>query len=127
MKTTKRMVRVGLLGTLVLGGSAAVVAAQSKALAIDSVPKRQLADTIRKAPADQVFVFHGESMTKSEIVAKAKENHARFVVHLETARVKMGEAGKSTADRIARTTAARKADLDAANVKARADLAAAVR
>jgi hypothetical protein len=127
MKTTQRMIRIGLLGTLVLGGSAAMVAAQSKALAIDNVPKRQLADTIRKAPADQVFVFHGASMTKSEIVAKAKQNHALFVAHLETARGKMGEVGRSTADRIARTTAARKAELDAANVKARAELAAAAR
>jgi hypothetical protein len=127
LTATERIVGIVLLGTLSLGGSTALVAAQSKALAIDDVPKRQLADTIREAPANQIFVFHGERMTKSEIVAKARENHARFVAHLEAARGKIGEVGRTTADRIAGTTAARKAELDAANVKASADLAAAAR
>jgi hypothetical protein len=118
--TIRHIVRLAGIGALLLGGWTATAAAQSKVLTLDGVPKRQAEDTLRKAPADQVFELNGTRITKAEVLAKAQANHERFAAEDAAARTRMSALGKGTADRIAKSYAARQAELDAENAKGNA-------
>ena len=102
-------------------GSAGTFAAQSNLVTLDNVPKKQLLETIQKAPRDQVFVVRGKRMTKQDIANEAKAVHDQFVAQLPAIRIKMAELHKKSTDWVAQRLAAQKAELDAVNAKVRAD------
>jgi hypothetical protein len=123
---TKRIVWIAGVGMLLLGGWAASAAAQPKVLTLDNVPKKQVGEAFQKAPADQVFEFKGSRMTKAEVIAKAKANHEKFAADDAAARTRMSAKSQGTADRIAKSYAARQAELDAENAKGNAAVAAGI-
>ena len=90
-------------------------------MTLDNVPKKQLFETIQKAPRDQVFVVRSKRMTKQDIANEAKAAHDQFVAQLPSVRIKMAELHKKSTDWVAQRLAAQKAALEAANAKVRAD------
>jgi len=112
---TARHRAIALAGALMLCGS--TLFAQGAVVTLDKVPKKQLAETIRQAPRDQVFIVHGKRMTKDDIAREAQAVQARRAAQVPVVRARMAELLRSSNERVAQQRAAQNAALEAANAK----------
>ena len=112
---TARHRAIALTGALMLCGS--TLFAQGAVVTLDKVPKKQLAETIRQAPRDQVFIVHGKRMTKDDIAREAQAVQARRAAQVPVVRARMAELLRSSNERVAQQRAAQNAALEAANAK----------
>jgi len=112
---TARHRAIALAGSLMLCGS--TLFAQGAVVTLDKVPKKQLAETIRQAPRDQVFIVHGKRMTKDDIAREAQAVQARRAAQVPVVRARMAELLRSSNERVAQQRAAQNAALEAANAK----------